>query len=99
MQLLFELVFRQFSKVFDAQLTRVHAAKDVAEQTRYNSQAVVSIGLKNKIIRDKYSPRPVIFNQWAMVFTGSVLYLGVIWSELKKFFLTTHFYILSGQHP
>ena len=41
--------------------------------------------------------RTLIFNQWTMVFTGSVLYLALISSEFENFFLTTYFYIVCGQ--
>ena len=45
LQLLLGLVFRSSSKIFDAQLTKVPAAKVEAKQTRYNSQAGGFIGL------------------------------------------------------
>ena len=47
MPLLFGLISTSSSKVFEVQLTWVHAAKDVADKTRCNSQAGVLIGLKN----------------------------------------------------
>ena len=73
MQLLFGLIFTS-SKVFDAQLTWVHAAKSVAEKTRCNSQAGVFSELKN------------IDHSWQMI-ARLVILIGGQWSSLSKYFM------------
>ena len=86
-------------KIFDAQLTPVPAAKDVAEQTRRNSQAGILIKSKNKKSFVTDDDGLVIFNRRTAVVTGSVLYLPSISSEIGNLFLMTCFFILLGQHP